>query len=108
GTPPPKLSPPPRPVCPSLPDPLPIQEPDRVIIVVDIPDWPKVCEIDDGVLGEVRHVVDDAVGLVAVVPGYRRDAAVFDTAPDLHFTGNHIILAGTQMFVPGNAGPLRA
>ena len=65
-----------------LQDTLPIQEPDRIIIVVDIPDWPKVCEIDDSVLGEVRHIVDDTVGLVAIVPGYRRDAAVFDAASD--------------------------
>ena len=81
---------------------------DEAQAVVDIPDRPEVSEIEDGVLRKVGHVVDDAVGLVAVVPCYRGDAAVFDAAPDLHFTGNHIILAGTQMFVPGNAGPLRA
>ena len=50
----------------------------------------------------------DAIRLVAVVPGYRGDAAVFDSAPHFHLTGNHIILAGSQMFVPRNAGPFRA
>jgi hypothetical protein len=52
--------------------------------------------------------VDDAVRLVPVVPGYRGYAAVFDAAPHLHLTGDHVIFTGPEMFVPGNAGPLRA
>src|SRR5690349_19816424 len=86
-----------------LQDALPVQEPDRVVLVVDVPDRPEVGEIDDGVLGEIGHVVDDAVRLVAVVPGYGSDAAVFDAAPHLHLAGNHVVLTSAQMFVPGNA-----
>src|SRR5215831_20560694 len=91
-----------------LKDALPIQEPDRVVIVVDVPDWPEVGEIQNGVLGKAGHVVDDTVRLVAVVPGDGGNAAIFDTASDLHFAGNHIVFTGSEMFVPGNAGPLRA
>jgi hypothetical protein len=52
--------------------------------------------------------VDDTVWLVAVVPGDGCNAAVFDAASHLHFAGNHIVFTGSKMFVPGNAGPLRA
>src|SRR6266403_833866 len=33
-----------------------IQEPDRVIVVVDVADRAEVGEIEDGILGEVGHV----------------------------------------------------
>src|SRR6516162_2859912 len=87
---------------------LPIQETDRIVIVVDEPDWTKVCKIQDGVLGEIRHVVNDAVGLVAIIPGYGRNTAVFDSTPHLHFTGDYIIFTGSQMLVSRDARPLRA
>src|SRR6516164_469433 len=87
---------------------LPIQETDRIVIVVDEPDWTKVCKIEDGVLGEIRHVVNDAVGLVAIIPGYGSDTAVFDSTPHLHFTGDYIIFTGSQMLVSRNARPFRA
>jgi hypothetical protein len=87
---------------------LPIQETDRIVIVVDEPDWAKVCKIQDSVLGEIRHVVNDAVGLVAIIPGYGSDTAVFDSTSHLHFTGYYIILTGSQMLVSRNARPLRA
>src|SRR5580704_16653530 len=64
-----------------LQDALPIQETDRVVIVVDVPDRPEIGEIQDRVLGEVGHVVDDTVRLIAVVPGYgRRPSACRPTA----------------------------
>src|SRR6516165_6296693 len=87
---------------------LPIQETDRIVIVVDEPDWTKVCKIQDGVLGEIRHVVNDAVGLVAIIPGYGSGTAVFDSTPHLHFTGDYIIFTGSQMLVSRNARSLRA
>jgi hypothetical protein len=52
--------------------------------------------------------VDHTIGLVAVIPGYGGDAAVFDSSPHLHFPRNHVVFTGPQMFVSGNAGPLRA
>jgi hypothetical protein len=87
---------------------LPIQEPDRVIVVVDVPDRAEVCEVQDGFFGKVRHVVDDAVWFITIVPGNSGDAAVFYSASYLHFPSNHIIFAGSKMFVPGYAGPSRA
>jgi hypothetical protein len=97
-----------RAVLRRLQDALPVEEPDRVVIVVDVPDRAEVRKVQDGVLGEIGHVMNDAVRLVAVVPGYGGDAAVLYAAPHLHFAGNHIVFTGSQMFVPGNAGPLRA
>ena len=82
-------------------DALPIQEADRVVIVVDVPDRPEIREVQDGILGEIGHVVNDTIRLVAVVPAYGGDPAVFDAAPHLHFARNHIVLTGSKMLVPG-------
>jgi len=69
---------------------------------------PKVREVQDSFLREISHVVDDAVRFVAVVSGDRGDPAVFYAASHLHFARDDIVLPGSEMFVPGYAGPLRA
>src|SRR5271167_212912 len=59
-------------------------------------------------LRRLHHVVNNTVRLIAVVPAYGRDAAVFDPAPHLHLAGNHVVFTGSEMFVSGNTGPFRA
>jgi hypothetical protein len=63
-------------------------------------------EIQNSVLREIGHVVDDAGRLIAVVPGDSGDPAVFDAAPPLQFSRNHVVLTGSKMLVRENAGPL--
>jgi len=72
-------------------DTLPVQEPGRIIIIVDVADRPEIREVQDRIFGKIRHVVDDAVGLVAIVSSDRGNAAVFDPASHLHFTGDNIV-----------------
>src|SRR6516164_6940420 len=60
-----------------------------------VPDRPEIREIQDRILGKIRHVVDDAVGLVAIVPSDRGNAAVFDPTSHLHFTGDNVVFTGS-------------
>ena len=76
-------------------DTLPVQEPGRFIIIVDVADRPEIREVQDRIFGKIRHVVDDAVGLVAIVSSDRGNAAVFDTASHLHFTGDNVVFTGS-------------
>jgi|SRR6516164_6345896 len=76
-------------------DTLPVQEPGRIVIVVDVPDRSEIREVQDRILGKICHVVDDTVGLVAIVPGDRGNAAVFDPASYLHFTGDNVVFTGS-------------
>jgi hypothetical protein len=41
---------------------LPVQEPGRIAVIVDVPDRPEIREIQDCILRKIRHVVDEPLG----------------------------------------------